>query len=253
MIYVYEDYVFNKGMLLRRLDRDVGPNGYCLVDSQDILNGILAETPPFLLIMPGGADLYFCEKLNGEGNRLIGEFVALGGQYLGICAGAYYGCESLDWNNGEIAGPRELAFLPCRATGPVFEWLEDKDITKSWDNAVKLEWGNGDMSTVLYAGGPVFEVPEGAETEILARYTALPGKPPAIIAGSYGKGRVVLSSPHIEADADIYARSRVRHRNPSFDWQEKVQAALEPDMAAQSALWHHIQSCLMAPDSRHAA
>ena len=77
-----------------------------------------------LLIMPGGRDLPYVKKLQGKGNRNISDFVRNGGSYLGICAGAYYGCSLVQFAQGdpllEVVGPRELAFFPGISQGPVF-------------------------------------------------------------------------------------------------------------------------------------
>ena len=39
------------------------------------------------IVFPGGADSPYQEKLQGEGNRVIRQFVEEGGWYLGFCAG----------------------------------------------------------------------------------------------------------------------------------------------------------------------
>jgi glutamine amidotransferase-like uncharacterized protein len=74
--------------------------------------------------MPGGRDLPYVKKLQGQGNRNISDFVRNGGSYLGICAGAYYGCSLVQFAQGdsllEVVGPRELAFFPGISQGPVF-------------------------------------------------------------------------------------------------------------------------------------
>ncbi|MEW5299670.1 MAG: hypothetical protein WDW36_002662 [Sanguina aurantia] len=70
--------------------------------------------------MPGGADLPYCRLLNGQGNNMITEYVKGGGSYLGLCAGAYYGCSSVEFEPGssmEVSGDRELAFFPGVAVG----------------------------------------------------------------------------------------------------------------------------------------
>ncbi|CAL8470467.1 g10009 [Coccomyxa elongata] len=76
-----------------------------------------------MLVMPGGADLPYCRQLNGRGNRLIREYVEAGNAYLGLCAGAYYACSFVEFALGtrlEVRGPRELAFFPGVAVGPVY-------------------------------------------------------------------------------------------------------------------------------------
>ena len=76
-----------------------------------------------LFAMPGGADQPYCALLNGQGNARIRSFVAGGGRFIGICAGAYYGSARCEFELGtelEIAGARELAFFPGIARGAAF-------------------------------------------------------------------------------------------------------------------------------------
>jgi biotin--protein ligase len=80
-----------------------------------------------LLVMPGGADLPYCRRLAGRGNALISDFVAAGGGYLGLCAGAYYAAARVDFEPGtllEVAGPRELAFFGGTARGAAFRGFD---------------------------------------------------------------------------------------------------------------------------------
>ncbi|EFJ50700.1 hypothetical protein VOLCADRAFT_88490 [Volvox carteri f. nagariensis] len=82
--------------------------------------------------MPGGADLPYCKHLNGHGNRLLRDYVAGGGSYLGICAGAYYACRRVEFEVGgplEVVGDRELCFFPGAARGPAypgFDYLSER-------------------------------------------------------------------------------------------------------------------------------
>ena len=77
-----------------------------------------------MLVMPGGADVPYCKHLNGRGNILISHFVRKqGGTYLGLCAGAYYGCSRVEFELGseiEVLGDRELAFYPGIASGSIY-------------------------------------------------------------------------------------------------------------------------------------
>lgn len=228
-VAIYQDYVHNHGSLAMALqDRGIQ---YAFFDADMIIGGALSMVD--LLIMPGGADLYYCEKLNGEGNDEIRTFVENGGGYLGICAGAYYACTQLDWNKGEIAGSRELSFIDATATGPVFDYILDGDIEKSWYAAVDLTWGEQTFAT-LYEGGPLFD---GAkDVTVYASYD----RGAAVIGKSVGKGQVVLSSPHIEINADTFARGRYMHRNTSSDYELFVADELSGDVDAQNAFFDFI-------------
>eukprot|EP00884_Botryococcus_braunii_P011023 jgi/Botrbrau1/19922/Bobra.0059s0039.1 len=80
-----------------------------------------------LFVMPGGADLPYCRRLNGKGNSLIREYVENGGAYLGLCAGAYYACARVEFEVGdsrlEVVGERELRFFSGIARGSVYSGL----------------------------------------------------------------------------------------------------------------------------------
>lgn len=174
--------------------------------------------------MPGGADLYYCEKLNGDGNKAIRRYVEDGGNYLGICAGAYYACREIEWGkntNQEITGLRELNFVNCKAVGPIYEFIEDSDIDKSWDNISKVKIGDK-IYTTLYRAGPTFSESVNDNFKVLARYSDLPKNPPAIIYTSFGKGSVLLSSPHIEFTPNSYEGAISERLNSSYKWQKSV-------------------------------
>ena len=103
-----------------------GERGSFVVEKTDaaaIREGTLEERC-HLLVLPGGRDLPYCSKLNGEGNTKIREFVKRGGSYLGLCAGGYYGTSSVQFAVGdpvmEVVGSRELKFFPGVAQGPTF-------------------------------------------------------------------------------------------------------------------------------------
>ena len=91
--------------------------------AKEVISGTLSESC-CLLVMPGGRDLPYVEKLKGKGNENISHFVKNGGGYLGICAGAYYSCSRVQFARGdpllEVVGPRELSFFKGISQGPVF-------------------------------------------------------------------------------------------------------------------------------------
>ncbi len=246
-VLLYQDYIHNNGVLLHALRAHFGADNVLHCDAADILGGCLEKAR--LLAMPGGADLYYCEKLNGEGNKAIREFVEQGGAYLGICAGAYYACAELEWAKDEkepIRGARELGFYKGKAVGPVYEFIEDGDINKCWDDAARVitnipssrrKPGSSAISqeypglrrddeyVVFYSAGPIFI---GDNTAIiLARYADLSGQPAAAVECAVGKGKAILCGPHPEYDAESYAGAIYRHRNASYKWQTGVAEKLD--------------------------
>lgn len=90
---------------------------YRYIKSEDILDGVLQGKNIF--VMPGGADLPYCKKLNGPGNRKIRKFIEDGSFYIGICAGAYYACRRINFKGKDydVSGDRELGFFEGTAEG----------------------------------------------------------------------------------------------------------------------------------------
>ena len=136
-------------------------------------------------------------ELEPEGRRLVREFVRAGGGYVGICAGAYLA----------IQGPPQYHHLAIVAAR---NWSED-----AWRRGTAMlevaPAGGGEPLRLFYANGPVFrrDEREGLPPWVaLATYVddkfcescgtragELPGTP-AILAASYGAGRIVLFSPN---------------------------------------------------------
>lgn len=164
------------------------------------------------LVMPGGADLPFCDVLNGHGNSLISQFVRKGGKFIGFCAGAYYAARRCEFEVGtpmEVSGPRELAFYPgtkagCAYKGFVYESHAGLRITPL---ATSLP---GCPATVYnyYNGGGVFIEPEKhRNVEVLANFTETldvdTASTAAVVYCKVGKGDVLLSGTHPEFTPDL--------------------------------------------------
>lgn len=243
---VYQDYVHNNGALLQRLRDTPGVDATVLVDARDIIQGkVLEQHGNAILIMPGGADLYYCEKLNGAGNQAIRDFVARGGMYLGICAGAYYGCHSLKWAEAEgdhaICGPRELAFFPGAAVGPVYDLIEDHDFQKSWAGLSDIVMEDG-VYPAYYEGGPVFE---SAETGFTVHGQM--GKCAMIVEVAHGKGRAILSGPHIEYTPALLRASLYQHNNKNHARVQAIADEFETLWTPDRDIW----TVLITPHFQH--
>lgn len=206
MLFVYDDYVHNNGPLYRFLrayfpDLPVRP-----VTATDVLNGVLATGRPRAFIMPGGASRYVTDKLRGRGNAAISAYVEDGGVYVGICAGAYYACAEIQWNQkGEtpLSATGELNFVNGTASGPIEEFCTRDSGELRTARIARLNLDGEREAHTLYLGGPY--LPDAPGLDILARYADLPAPVPAIVRGDYGKGRFLLSSPHCEFGPDDLA------------------------------------------------
>jgi glutamine amidotransferase-like uncharacterized protein len=238
-VLIYQDYVHNNGVLYRALAKHFGAGAVGFCDAGNILEGVLDDSIS-LFIMPGGADLYYTEKLNGRGNAAIRAWVENGGCYLGICAGAYYACASLAWAPGtvkEITGSRELAFFPGIAEGPLLKLIENGDVARSWLAAPEISYDDGSRrikAAVCYNGGPAFEATANKNFDILARY---PDGAAAIVECCVGAGKAILCSPHLERSHDDVMRGLYRHNNPSWTWEMEKAATLAPAQEQARQMW----------------
>ena len=152
-----------------------------------------------IFIMPGGRDRPYHAALQGEGCRRIRTFVEKGGTYLGICAGAYFGAERVEFDQGfplEVCEKRELGFFRGAAVGPAYGKGTFDYASNRGARAAKLSSEYGTFHA-YYNGGATFEG-DLSNCRILARYAELPGAPPAIIECQIGKGKAILSGVHLE-------------------------------------------------------
>ena len=169
-----------------------------------------------LLVFPGGADLGYCQTLNGEGNRRIAQYISRGGAYLGFCAGAYYASRRCEFEKGnkklEVIGDRELAFFPGICRGLAFDGFvygSERGAKAVELKVSKDHFGKGSVPESFYCyynGGGVFvDAPKVAEkgVEILASYTqglhVDPGEgSAAVVYCKIEGGAAILSCTHPE-------------------------------------------------------
>lgn len=166
----------------------------------DVRGGALAQFD--LVVFPGGSGGGQAEGLGEKGREIVRRFVSEGGGYVGICAGCYLACENFSWS---------------------LKILDAKTRSSKWRRGVKeLELGlqseaagllgiEAPTVTVKYANGPVMEaagspdIPDFTTLAVFNTETAENETPPgiqigtpAILTGTFGKGRVVGISPHPE-------------------------------------------------------
>jgi glutamine amidotransferase-like uncharacterized protein len=247
-ILIYNDYIHNNYDVIRFLEFSFPDASVLQCDHRDVTQGILGHSPD-LFVMPGGADLYYVEKLNGAGNKSIKTYVENGGKYLGICAGAYYGCAHLefakDWTNEvEISGARELGFYPGVAIGPIQAYCApNQSIPTCYDSVCNLSYIGKNHEITLnahYNGGPYFSniTPQTSteSIEVLAHYHDIKDQPAAIILCSHGKGRALLIGPHLEVDAEqLLAKSYAR--NDTLLRRQDIAETIKADEGQRQKLW----------------
>lgn len=168
-----------------------------------------------LLVFPGGRDLGFISSLGETGARRIKHFVEQdGGRYLGLCAGAYYACPSIEFELNrelyEVKGKRPLEFYAgvCRGTAfPGFVYDTEQGARDAVIDLEPLAWkqvweAHPPSVAVYYNGGGYFDEPasDDSSASVLARYKELPHQPPAGLLCTPGTsgGKAVLWAVHPE-------------------------------------------------------
>lgn len=188
------------------LDELALPHGE--VDERDVRSGRLDKCS--LLIVPGGQTAQCVAALGAEGFEHIREFVADGGGYVGICAGAYIAARRVEVP-GRPQGLDIIEIENVRSAG-----TEVRTIFVTQPDHPIVEGCGGELR-IWYQNGPLIEAGEGVET--LAVYE---DGSAAIVCSTYGEGRVVIFSPHPEGslegsvDAEEYATLRLLENAVAF-------------------------------------
>lgn len=207
MIYIYSDKGASQRSVLaskRALERWT-PYASTVLTSSELLQGSWTHNALAILV-PGGADLPYCQLLNGLGNSIIRQYVEQGGTYLGICAGAYFASSRCHFHlddEQEINQPRELSFYPGPAIGPTLSHY-DAD-SESGMRVADIMWHDGTIYPAYFNGGCHFGG-KFEEASILGNYVNTPRRTPeygqeplpAIVKCFVGKGIAVLSGVHAE-------------------------------------------------------
>ncbi|KAL4225722.1 hypothetical protein ACF0H5_016411 [Mactra antiquata] len=191
------------------------------ITPEEIIDGKLCSDTS-LLAIGGGYDLGLIQSLGEVGMTNIKNYVHSGGSYLGICSGAYFACDRIEFDKDgplEVVGDRFLKFYPGCGTGPLFkpydytcrkgasaadiDFIEYKplNIISNDDNTK----GDKFECKSYFNGGCYFtecdEIKSNNNVVILSRYLNLNNTPASIVYSKVGKGHAVLSGPHIEYDS----------------------------------------------------
>lgn len=160
-----------------------------------------------VVIFTGGSGGKQASTLGLVGREQVRRFIEAGGGYLGICAGNYLACDGFSWGL-KVLDAKTKSSKWARGIGDV-----KIEFTTKGREILGMPEG---LLDIHYANGPVFNPAndEGiADFEPLAYFRtelAENGSPvgaqihsPAMVAGTYGLGRVLCSSPHPEQQAGM--------------------------------------------------
>lgn len=194
--------------LERIADDRIDSAGIYRVCGEDIREGALG--PAATSIFPGGSGRGIGNGLDEEGREMLRKYIASGGGYVGVCAGAYFAGSGLD---------DYLHAIDLRHSQP---WRRGRDM-------VEIELTSegkalfGDEKTVLetrYNNGPVFlpvDQEDGGDSNFVTLATfktpstdskgvvreEMVGQA-AVGSLTYGDGRVLIISPHPESHTEHY-------------------------------------------------
>lgn len=178
-----------------------------------------------MLIFPGGRDIPYHEALKGVKNQYIKDFVHDGGKYLGICAGGYYGCASIEFEKGEpleVFGTRELQFFPGIARGPAYGTGKFRYGSQHGAQIAKLHLPPSSETAVYFNGGCSFvDAEKYDDVTVIARYADIDDEPAAIVKCRVGAGCAILCGVHPEYSAAF--KFSKKHIGPLFSALEAIE------------------------------
>ncbi len=192
--------------LIREFSRDPGFAAR-RISPEEIRAGALTNFD--VVIFPGGSGSGQAAAIGAGGREAVRRFIARGGGYIGICAGAYLATSGFAWS---------LGLIDAKTVSP--RWRRGRGqvaIELAGSGRRILGEARNDLQ-VLYANGPVvgpaqtatlppYEVWAWFRTE-LAKHDSPAGvmsNTPAIFSAAYEQGRVVCVSPHPEQTPGLEA------------------------------------------------
>lgn len=146
-----------------------------------------------VVIFPGGHTELLVSTLGEDGFEAIREFVLKGGSYIGICAGAYLAAPRV-----RVKGnPPGLGIIPIRNKRIRDIGIREIEIS---DNSHPITSGYSGQLPIYYQNGPFILLGKGVK--VLAKFKTRGFRTyAAIVTARYGKGKVILFSPHPEGSS----------------------------------------------------
>jgi len=156
------------------------------------------------VIFPGGSGSGQAKAIQESGRDSVRSFVEDGGAYIGVCGGAYLALDNYSWSLQLLPldsfdrehWRRGRAMLRIDLTEP------GREVFESGESTLDISFRQGPLMR------PSADLDGRDEAEVLAWFRTGVGKngadphvmvdTPAIVRGRYGRGRVLLFSPHPE-------------------------------------------------------
>ncbi len=161
-----------------------------------------------LFVVPGGATTPMRACLGNTGMAAIKNYVQTGGKYLGLCAGAYFGCSRIEFAKGDAHLERitedNLGFFKGTGVGPL-NGNYDYHTADGLSFVPLCIEDREDLNQLAYShGGGWFEdVEKDAAVKVLARYSQHQDCPAVLLCDS-GEGKALLLGVHLEYDPLLF-------------------------------------------------
>ena len=207
-ILIYNDYGTNDTSYLQNSLKEYFKSekiSISTISADEIIQTDKLNDEVLAFFMPGGRATPYMEKLKHRGNQKISEYVANGGVYFGICAGAYYASRKVyfetDIKETSIIQQCGLNLIDADAVGTLRKELNLSPYGMNMDcyAAPKIRWlADNEIHHASYHGGPYFVAHGPSKFKVLAEYIINNQKLPAAVMQSHGKGFAIASGIHIE-------------------------------------------------------
>ncbi len=167
------------------------------------VNNVSLKDDYQVIYFPGGFAWYYKAAIDSAGIEHIRELVSSGGGYIGMCAGAYFASDSVEWEeDGKIDYPLDLFDGVAKgAIDAIAPWDDYTMTGLRMDTTNVINRYEPPEETMLYYGGPVFKPHSGVQVDTVATWSSYFDSL-AIINFTYGAGRVLLIAPHPEIEED---------------------------------------------------
>ncbi len=196
--------------------KDTNLYKYTEVSGADIRAGILNNFD--MILVPGGSGSGQSASLQDVGLDSVRSFVYRGGGYYGTCGGAYLASAAYSWSLKILNAKAVDGAHWARGHGPVVLNFtkEGKDFYKLAQDTITIIYWQGP----LMAPGAVDTLPPYVKLATFATEIAENGAIPGAMIGStafaqscFGKGRVIIHSPHPEMTTglDYMVRTAVNY------------------------------------------
>ncbi|UCC11466.1 MAG: hypothetical protein JSW02_08940 [candidate division WOR-3 bacterium] len=156
-----------------------------------------------MICFPGGDMYQYTRDISSSGKDQLRAFISDGGAYIGICGGAYFTGEEIYWQGTQLPAAG-LGIFPGNTSGPLDEIAPYPYCVMCkigmTDTLHPITHAEPDTAWIVYCYGPTFEPHSGSDIDILGVYHI--NQKPAMVAFSYGSGRVFVIGPHPEFEED---------------------------------------------------